>query len=170
MILLGLGSNLTTGRFKSSQDVLESALNALEKRNIRIVRRSSWYRSAPLPPSDQPWFVNGVAWAETSLSPQALLEALHAVEAEYGRVRGAPNASRTLDLDLLAYGDRVIDEPGGLKLPHPRLAERAFVLQPLAELAPRWRHPVSGLTPDALLARLPAGQTVERVEEGPEAR
>jgi len=170
MILLGLGSNLTTARLRSSQDVLESALNTLEKINIKVIRRSSWYRSAPVPSSDQPWFVNGVSRVETTLSPQALLEALHAVESEYGRVRGARNASRTLDLDLLAYGDRVIDEPGGLKLPHPRLAERAFVLQPLAELAPRWRHPVSGLTAEALLGRMPAGQAVERLEEGPAAR
>lgn len=166
MILIGLGSNLTTPRLKSSQAVLEEALNTLEKRNITIVRRSSWYRTAPVPPSDQPWFVNGVAQIATTLPPRALLEALHAVEAEYGRVRSVRNASRTLDLDLLAYGERVIDEPGGLRVPHPRLAERAFVLQPLAELAPRWRHPESGLTAEALLARLPAGQAVERLEEG----
>ncbi|MGE5767893.1 MAG: 2-amino-4-hydroxy-6-hydroxymethyldihydropteridine diphosphokinase [Bacteroidota bacterium] len=167
MILVGLGSNLTTARLKSSQAVLEAALNALEKKNITVVRRSLWYRSAPVPPSDQPWFVNGVAQVETSLPPHALLEALHSVEAEYGRVRGAPNASRTLDLDLLAYGDLVMDEPGGLRVPHPRLAERAFVLQPLAELVPQWRHPVSGLTAEALLARLPGGQAVEQLEEGP---
>ena len=166
MILVGFGSNLTTARLKSSQAVLEAAVNALESKNIIVIGRSSWYRSAPLPASDQPWFVNGVAQVATSLPPQALLEALHAVEAEFGRVRGAPNASRTLDLDLLAYGDQVIDVPGGLRVPHPRLAERAFVLQPLAELAPQWRHPVSGLTAAALLARLPSGQAVERLDGG----
>lgn len=100
------------------------------------------------------------------MAPQDLLQALHDVEAEYGRIRGARNASRTLDLDLLAYRDLVIDEPGGVNLPHPRLAERAFVLQPLAELAPCWRHPVTGLTPAEMLAGLPPGQLVERLSEG----
>lgn len=126
--------------------------------------RSSWYRSAPVPPSDQPWFVNAVAGVRTALSPRDLLVALHDVEAEFGRVRSVRNASRTLDLDLLAYGDAVIEDPGGLVLPHPRLAERAFVLLPLAEVAPAWRHPVSGLTAGEMLALLPAGQTVEKID------
>lgn len=166
MILVGLGSNLTTAQFPTSEQILEAAINALIKRNIEVLQRSSWYRSAPIPASDQPWFVNGVASLRTQMAPQDLLQALHDVEAEYGRIRGARNASRTLDLDLLAYRDLVIDEPGGLKLPHPRLAERAFVLQPLAELAPCWRHPVTGLTPAEMLAGLPPGQLVERLSEG----
>lgn len=166
MILVGLGSNLTTAQFPTSEQILEAAINALIKRNIEVLQRSSWYRSAPIPASDQPWFVNGVASLRTQMAPQDLLQALHDVEAEYGRIRGARNASRTLDLDLLAYRDLVIDEPGGLKLPHPRLAERAFVLQPLAELAPCWRHPVMGLTPAEMLAGLPPGQLVERLSEG----
>jgi 2-amino-4-hydroxy-6-hydroxymethyldihydropteridine diphosphokinase len=157
---------LTTAQFPTSEQILEAAINALIKRNIEVLLRSSWYRSAPIPASDQPWFVNGVASLRTQMAPQDLLQALHDVEAEYGRIRGARNASRTLDLDLLAYRDLVIDEPGGLKLPHPRLAERAFVLQPLAELAPCWRHPVTGLTPAEMLAGLPPGQLVERLSEG----
>lgn len=164
MILLGLGSNLTTDRHNSSSDVLEESLNALSLNNIEIVERSSWYRSAPVPPSDQPWFVNGVARVRTALPPRDLLAVLHEVEAEFGRVRTLPNASRTLDLDLLAYGDAVIEDPGGLVLPHPRLGERAFVLQPLAEIARAWRHPVTGLTAGELLARLPEGQAVERLD------
>jgi 2-amino-4-hydroxy-6-hydroxymethyldihydropteridine diphosphokinase len=166
MILVGLGSNLTTAQFPTSEQILEAAINALIKRNIEVLLRSSWYRSAPIPASDQPWFVNGVASLRTQMAPQDLLQALHDVEAEYGRIRGARNASRTLDLDLLAYRDLVIDEPGGVNLPHPRLAERAFVLQPLAELAPCWRHPVTGLTPAEMLAGLPPGQLVERLSEG----
>jgi 2-amino-4-hydroxy-6-hydroxymethyldihydropteridine diphosphokinase len=166
MILVGLGSNLTTAQFPTSEQILEAAINALIKRNIEVLQRSSWYRSAPIPASDQPWFVNGVASLRTQMAPQDLLQALHDVEAEYGRIRGARNASRTLDLDLLAYRDLVIDEPGGVNLPHPRLAERAFVLQPLAELAPCWRHPVTGLTPAEMLAGLPPGQLVERLSEG----
>lgn len=123
-----------------------------------MVSRSPWFRSAPVPPSDQPWFVNGVARLSTGLAPQELLAVLHAVEAEYGRVRTVPNASRTLDLDLLAYGEQVIEEPGGLTVPHPRLAARSFVLAPLARLAPCWRHPVTGLTAAEMLERLPPGE------------
>lgn len=163
MILVALGSNLAAAELETSEQVLESALNALEKKDLSVIQRSSWFRSAPLPASDQPWFVNGVAELRSDLPPQLLLAALHEVEAEHGRVRSVPNASRTLDLDLLAYDDFVIEEQGGLTLPHPRLAERAFVLQPLAELAPAWRHPVTGLTAAEMLAKLPAGQQVERL-------
>lgn len=164
MILLGLGSNLTTDRHRTSSDILEESLNTLSKQEVEIEERSSWYSSAPVPFSDQPWFVNAVARVRTALPPRDLLAALHDVEAEFGRVRSLRNASRTLDLDLLAYENAVIEEPGGLVLPHPRLAERAFVLLPLAEVAPAWRHPVSGLTAGEMLALLPAGQTVEKLD------
>src|SRR3546814_12669269 len=126
---------------------------------MRISDWSSDVCSSDLvPESDQPWFVNGVASLRTDLSPWELLAVLHEVEAEHERVRSVPNASRTLDLDLLAYDDRVVDGAGGLMLPHPRLSERAFVLQPLAELAPDWRHPVSGLTAAEMLAELRADE------------
>jgi len=163
MILVGLGSNLAAPGLQSSQDVLENAVKSLKMRGVSLLRCSSWFRSAPVPVSDQPWFLNGVAVVATDLAPQRLLATLHEVEAEYSRVRSVRNASRTLDLDLLAYGARVIDEPEGLKLPHPRLAERAFVLEPLVEVAPDWRHPITGLTATEMLARLPAGQVVERL-------
>ncbi|MGF1628182.1 MAG: 2-amino-4-hydroxy-6-hydroxymethyldihydropteridine diphosphokinase [Kiloniellaceae bacterium] len=166
MILVGLGSNLTTAQLQTSEDVLEAAINALINSGVDVIQKSPWYRSAPIPASEQPWFVNGVASLGTQLGPRALLQLLHEVETEYGRVRGAPNASRTLDLDLLAYGDRILDEAGGIKLPHPRLAERAFVLQPLADLAPCWRHPVTGLTAAEMLAALPPDQVVERLSQG----
>ena len=115
------------------------------------MRRSRWYMSQPVPPSDQPWYVNGVVAVETALAPPALLEALLAVEAGFGRRRSAPNAARTLDLDLLDYdGTQCVSER--LVLPHPRLHERRFVLAPLAEIAPQWRHPRSGKTAAELLA------------------
>jgi len=165
MILLGLGSNLPTESHKTSIEVLTESLKALSTRRIEVERLSSWYRSAPVPISDQPWFVNAVASLSTALPPRALLAALHDVEAQFGRVRSVRNANRTLDLDLLAYEDAVIDDPGGLVLPHPRLAERAFVLLPLAEIAPDWRHPVSGRTAAEMLADLPAGQAVEKLNQ-----
>ena len=112
-----------------------------------------------LPPSDQPWFVNGVAEVTTALEPRALLERLHGVEATFGRIRARANEARVLDLDILAYGRRV-SAPGECPvLPHPRLAERAFVVLPLFELEPDWRHPVSGLSARDMAARLSAGQT-----------
>ena len=165
MILVGLGSNLTIGQFTSSEQVLEAAIKSLEKIGVRVISRSAWYRSAPVPVSDQPWFVNGVIAVDTDRAPDDLLDALHTVEHEFGRIRSRRNASRTLDLDLLAYDDRVCRQPGGLILPHPRIAERAFVLAPLAELAPEWRHPLTGRTAAEMLADLPPGQAVERIEK-----
>ncbi|MFZ2099339.1 MAG: 2-amino-4-hydroxy-6-hydroxymethyldihydropteridine diphosphokinase, partial [Oricola sp.] len=87
MILVGLGSNLATGQFTSSEELLEGAINSLKNMGIKVVGRSAWYRSAPVPMSDQPWFVNGVISVSTERSPEDLLQALHAVENEYGRIR-----------------------------------------------------------------------------------
>ena len=144
MILLGLGANLPSSRFGPPRATLEAALNALEAAGVRVVQRSRWYESAPQPPSGQPWYVNGVAQVETSLAPSELLVLLHRIEADLGRERGVANAARTVDLDLLDYHGRV-SRPGEVPvLPHPRLAERLFVLRPLAEIAPDWRHPASG--------------------------
>lgn len=100
-----------------------------------IVARSSLYRSAPVGLLNQPDFINAVVALDTALAPLALLRQLLAIEARHGRVRSVPNAPRTLDLDLLSYGDVVQDDPA-LTLPHPRMHERAFVLAPLAEIAP----------------------------------
>jgi len=153
VIFIGVGANLPSAH-GSPRATCEAALAELERRGVRIVRRSRWYETAPIPASDQPWFVNGVAAVVTALSPHALLVLLHDIERAFGRVRGAPNAARTLDLDLLAYDEVVIAEPGGLVLPHPRMAERVFVLRPLAEIAPDWRHPVARATAAELAVRL----------------
>lgn len=134
-----------------------AALAALETKGIGILKRSRWYESAPVPASDQPWFINGVVSIITSSNPYNLMKLTQEIETDFGRTRIAPNAARPLDLDLLAYGDLVIDRPGpdGLILPHPRLAERAFVLLPWAEISPHWRHPVTGKTVAAMVAELP---------------
>lgn len=162
MILLGIGGNLPHPEHGSPLATCEAALAALAARDVRLLRRSRWYESAPVPAGAGPWYVNGVAAVATALAPAPLLAAMHEVEAAFGRVRsGKPAEPRVIDLDLLDYDGRV--SAGGGEdhepvLPHPRLGERAFVLLPLAEVAPDWRHPVSGLSVTELIARLPAGQ------------
>lgn len=161
-ILIGLGANLPSAAGPPAT-TLEAALERLASAGISTRRRSRWFVTRPVPVSDQPWFVNGVAAVETRLEPAALLAVLHEVEAAFGRVRGAPNAARTLDLDLLAYGDRVAaPAPGaGPILPHPRLHERAFVLLPLADVVPDWRHPATGRALAELIAALDPDQRAE---------
>lgn len=153
MILIGVGANLPSAA-GSSRQTCEAALVHLGRLGVTVVECSPWYETAPIPASDQPWFVNAVARAETALSPAGVLAALHLTEAAFGRHRTVANAARTLDLDLLAYHNEVRTE-GALLLPHPRLHERAFVLFPLRDLAPGWRHPALGETAENLAARLP---------------
>jgi 2-amino-4-hydroxy-6-hydroxymethyldihydropteridine diphosphokinase len=114
------------------------------------LRQSSSFDTAPVGVAAQPRFLNGVVVGETHLPARALLDRLMAVERQDGRVRPAPGAARTLDLDLIFYGNHRVAEPG-LVVPHPRFRERLFVLEPLAELVPDWVDPVSGETVSALL-------------------
>ena len=164
MILVGIGGNLASIRYGPPRNTLSAALAELEADGVTIRRRSGWYRSEPVPRSDQPWFLNAVVLLATGLGAIELLDALQAIELRFGRVRGERNAARVLDLDLLDYRGAVSNTPR-LVLPHPRLHERRFVLVPLAEIAPAWRHPSSGLTASQLLARLAAQQ--QRIERLP---
>ena len=157
MILIGIGSNLAASGFDSPRATAAAAVRRLAERGIRIARLSSWYMSEPVPRSDQPWYVNALAVVATVLSPNDLLDLLLDTETEFGRERSVPNAARTLDLDLLDYDGRAC-ATARLILPHPRLHERRFVLAPVAEVAPEWRHRQLGLTAAELLARLPPGQ------------
>ena len=166
MILVAIGSNLAAPGFASPQDTAEAALNALPTIGLAVVARSPWYLSEPVPASDQPWFVNGVVAATSELPPEALLARLLKLETRFGRERGARNAARSLDLDLLDY-DGWQCATATLVLPHPRLDERRFVLAPLRDVAPDWRHPKLGMTAAELLARLPPGQPVRRLD-GPD--
>ena len=159
-VLIGLGANLPSPEHGPPAQTLEAAVAALTAQGLRIRARSRWWESAPVPISDQPWYVNGVVEIETALTPAALLAVLHEAEAGFGRLRSVPNAPRILDLDLLAYGTLVREGPEPPLLPHPRMADRAFVLYPLREIAPGWRHPATGLSVDELVARLPADQIV----------
>ena len=158
MIYIALGANLPSERHGPPRATLEAALALLPEAGIQVAARSRWYESAPVPAGDQPWFVNGVARVESALDPADLLRALHAVEAELGRVRSVPNAPRAADLDLLDVHGQVTAEGAWPCLPHPRLHKRAFVLMPLAELAPDWRHPVLGIGAAQLLRTVPADQ------------
>jgi 2-amino-4-hydroxy-6-hydroxymethyldihydropteridine diphosphokinase len=129
---------------------------------IRLEAVSSLYRTQPVGVEDQAWFLNGVLACRTRLDPEDLLRQLLAVENRFGRKRTVRWGPRTLDLDLLFYGEHVLDLPG-LTIPHPRAHERRFVLEPLVEIAPKLRHPILGVTVARLLAEASVqAQAVER--------
>lgn len=139
--MVALGAN-RPGRHASVEAGLEAALARFSAVGLTVVKRSGWWRSAAWPDATDPPFLNGVAIVQTPLAPEAVMEVLHALEAEAGRTRGAPNAPRPLDLDLIAHGRRLQEGPP--RLPHPRAHNRRFVMGPLAQIAPDWRHPSSG--------------------------
>lgn len=142
---IALGSNL-----QEPQRQLQAGFAALAcLPDTQLIAQSSLYRSAPVGYLNQPDFVNAVAAIRTALSPRALLDALLVIEREHGRVREFANAPRTLDLDIVLYGERVIHEPG-LSVPHPRMHERAFVMVPLAQIAPDATVPGRGRVRDLL--------------------
>ena len=167
MIFIGIGANLPSPECGEPVDTCRASLDRLEAEGVAVVRRSRWYRSQPVPASDQPWFVNGVAELATSLAPEPLFEVMRRIEERFGRVRtGVANEARVLDLDLLAHGATVTGPNAAVQVPHPRLHERAFVLRPLVELAPEWRHPALGRTAAELLAAVGGDQVAEPLEPG----
>ncbi|MCW5750146.1 MAG: 2-amino-4-hydroxy-6-hydroxymethyldihydropteridine diphosphokinase [Alphaproteobacteria bacterium] len=166
MALIALGGNLPHPRFGPPRNTLEEALRRLEAAGCQMLARSRWYRSAPVPPSGQPDFVNGVALLRTALDPERLLALLHRVELDLGRARGERNAPRTVDLDLLAQGALVRSAEGPAPiLPHPRMLERGFVLKPLCDIAADWRHPLSGRPAREHLAALDPEDAIEPCTE-----
>ncbi|XDZ64762.1 2-amino-4-hydroxy-6-hydroxymethyldihydropteridine diphosphokinase [Alphaproteobacteria bacterium LSUCC0684] len=141
-IFLGIGANLTPDGFSGPREGCLAAIESLAEDGIRVVALSPWYKTAPVPVSSQPWYQNAVVEIDTDMAPETLLAVLHDREARFGRVRMTRNEARVLDIDILDFRGEVRD--GNLVLPHPRLHQRAFVLYPLADLAPGWRHPVTG--------------------------
>lgn len=155
-VYIALGSNLG--------DRVENLLLARERivsPHVRLTRASSIYETAPREIVDQPWFLNQVVIAETTLFPRQLLARLLRIEQEMGRQRTVAKGPRVIDLDILLFGDAVI-HTAGLEIPHPRIAERRFVLEPLAELAPTLRPPRSSHTVQEMLAKV-MDQPVRRI-------
>jgi len=145
---LALGSNIG-----DREANLRDAVNRLESHEIHTLSRSSLYETAPQELLDQPWFLNAVVEVETSLFPMQLLARVREIERQMGRRRVTPKGPRNIDIDILFYGRSVI-ATAELEVPHPRIAQRRFVLEPLAEIAPEFRHPMTGKTANEMLAAL----------------
>jgi 2-amino-4-hydroxy-6-hydroxymethyldihydropteridine diphosphokinase len=155
MILIALGANLPSADGVLPLQTCQRAARSLDGLlGLRCVALSRWFQTAPIPPSGQPPYINGVARLEGSADPASLLAALQAIEAAHGRVRSAANAPRTLDLDIIAMDDLVRSAADPV-LPHPRMHQRAFVLAPLLDVAPDWWHPVLKQSAKSLLSALP---------------
>lgn len=159
-VYLSLGSNVG-----QRESLLERALARLAASGLRLLRISSVWETEPVERRGQPWFLNLVVEAETDLFPRMLLARLQRIERELGRRRLAPKGPRPIDIDLLLYGEAVVHAPG-LDIPHPRMAERRFVLEPLAELAPDLRHPITRRTVREMLEGA-RGQAARRISFRP---
>lgn len=178
-VLIALGSNATS-QHGSPLETVKKAISALDSGPTRVVTKSRFFNTPFVPAGAGADVVNAVVRVATDLGPQDLLDHLHAIEADFDRTRGARWSDRTLDLDLVAMGELVLPDretlarwmalpfedqkriaPDGLILPHPRLAERAFVLVPAADVAPDWVHPLTHRSIAEMLAALPAGEIAE---------
>jgi 2-amino-4-hydroxy-6-hydroxymethyldihydropteridine diphosphokinase len=169
LILIGIGANLTSPIFGKPRTTCGAALESLTKEGLLITARSSWYKSAPVPDSDQPWFINAVVQVKTKIVPEKLMKLLLQIESNFGRSRNKKNAPRTLDLDLIAYNKLILSlknkNTPALNIPHPRLSERAFVLLPIYDIAPNWRHPAENLSLKEMISKLPKEQITEHLAD-----
>jgi 2-amino-4-hydroxy-6-hydroxymethyldihydropteridine diphosphokinase len=144
---------------------LQRAIDALGARDVRVTRVSSLYETEPVEMREQAWFLNCVVEAETELQPQLVMDALLEIERGMGRERRVPKGPRVIDMDILLYGLSVV-RTAGLEIPHPRMAERRFVLMPFAEIAPGVQHPVFKKTIAELLAETADRSEVRKWQEG----
>jgi 2-amino-4-hydroxy-6-hydroxymethyldihydropteridine diphosphokinase len=160
LVYLSLGSNLG-----NREAHLEDAQNRLAALG-RIVAVSSFYETEPVEFTDQPWFLNCAVALETALTPQQLMTSLLGIEEAMGRKRVQKKGPRIIDVDILLFGDTILDSPG-VTIPHPAMQERRFVLEPLAEIAPNLLHPVRRKTIRELRDALPEGKVVRKLKPGP---
>lgn len=178
MVIISLGSNVT-GSFQISSQAIQSACSQLKSFNIRVLDRSRFYLTEPYGVTNQPAFTNAAITVQTTLSPYNLLTVIKKIEANAGRKPGKRWTARTIDLDIIDYNGLLLNyvkvrcgdfthHAGNLVLPHPGIAKRPFVLQPVLDIAPFWHHPVTGLTAAQMLKRLPInapGRILGVVEE-----
>ncbi len=165
MIIVAVGGNLPHSKGRDVGETFSKALGLLQNSGVMVERKSALYTSPAWPRANQPDYRNAVWTVATAQSAETLLDTLHHIERAFGRTRtdNSANAARTLDLDLIDFDGRV--SGGRPVLPHPRLQDRAFVLLPLADVAPDWRHPVSWRSVDEMIARLPADHGCRLADE-----
>ncbi len=164
MIYIGIGSNLNG---KNNETPLQNCKKALEelKKEVNICKISSWYKSEPIPVSNQPWYINGVVEISTNKSSIDLLEFILNIEEFFGRVREKKNEARILDLDIIDYKKKILYKKNKLIIPHPRMHQRSFVLQPLQELNPKWIHPIKKKGLKELISNLNDKQKIFKISK-----
>ena len=164
MIYIGIGSNLNG---KNNETPLQNCKKAVVelKKEVNICKISSWYKSEPIPVSNQPWFINGVVEISTNKSSLDLLEFILNIEEFFGRLREKKNEARILDLDIIDYKKKILYKKNKLIIPHPRMHERSFVLQPLSELNPKWMHPIKKKGIKELIRNLNDKQKISKISK-----
>ena len=164
MIYIGIGSNLNG---KNNETPLQNCKKALVelKKEVNICKISSWYKSEPIPVSDQSWYINGVVEISTNKSSIDLLEFILNIEEFFGRVRKKKNEARILDLDIIDYKKKILYKKNKLIIPHPRMHQRSFVLQPLQELNPKWIHPIKKKGLKELISNLNDKQKIFKISK-----